>query len=242
MRVIKTTAPGVVVRTLTPAELYACVHYALGIRDHFDLKTIGCEFDHLMKYVTPGYNALIDEGVFDIDDETGIPVLAISAEPDVISFIDALSTAQEVLIIVVKLGKKSFKMHYVFNDRSWAFFWKAKGDPNAKTDKSQDKWFIAAGTSIATPWLTFDNLTLNARSNVAPNRKLTIQMAWVDVLDHTHVLHKTALTSKRTGWYEESTPSDISLVNPADNSRQWPKTYVGDALLLKRIEFLLAVI
>ena len=106
MRVIKTTAPGVVVRTLTPAELYACVHYALGIRDHFDLKTIGCEFDHLMKYVTPGYNALIDEGVFDIDDETGTPILAISAEPDVISFIDALSTAQEVLTIVVKLGTK----------------------------------------------------------------------------------------------------------------------------------------
>ena len=242
MRVIRETAPGVVLRALTPVEMYASVHYALGLRDNFDLKSISCDLDNMVRCVTAGYNALIDERVFDIDDETGTPVLSISAEPDMISFIDALSTAEVILTIVVKLGKRSFRMHYVWNNRSWAFFWKAKGDPNAKTDKSQDRWFVAAGTSMCTPWLTFDNLTHNARSNAAPDRKLTIQMAWVDAVDHTRVLRQTAITSKEEGWYKESRPAYPELIDLSDNPREWPKTYVGDAQFLQRIQYLLAVI
>lgn len=239
MHVISPARFGMSVRNLTPAEMYACVHYALGERPDFDLSSIGCNAEAVNKYATSGYNALIDQGAFELDEELGLPVIALTGVNDLIDFASALSTASEVLTMRIKLSKSSFLMYYVHNDVSWAFFWKKKGNPNAKADKTQEQWFVSAGPMISTPSLTWLDLTGNARKNVRDGRKLTISFNWLDVTDHDNIMRTTTFTTDKHGWYVEDAPMGPGLVPDDDEGEGWPRSYGCDYLLAQRVEALL---
>lgn len=224
MHVIKQISAGVIARGMTPAELYACIVYAIQTRPSFNVRALGCDPAAIERYAIAGYNNLIAQGAFMIDDD-GYPSITMNA-PDIVNFVSALRATKSVLVMMVSSGKKSFPMYYFHSDISWAFVWR----------NNREEWVVVAGVLAANPpentWYRLVRKTLDTKATA----KVGFKLSWFTPEGES--LYHTVISAERGHDFTEPEP-ESSIIRGVQST--WPAVYMGSLQLMDRMEFLLEV-
>lgn len=223
MQVKKKLKSGLIARELSTAEFYACVDYAVSNGRQYPLETMSLKRETVEQYSVPGYNALLDAGVFEIDDE-GYPALTTNVV-DMTDLILALDGMQSLLTIRLALGKHSLTFYYVHSDNEWAIMWK------------QDKtaWNMVAGTYTTPPAITLIELAAGTLTQ-ADRAHVAVRYSFYNMAGQQVAI--TEIASTRRDGFVEQRPAYPALADGVDD---WPQFYRGLGSMLMRATDILKV-
>lgn len=225
MQVKKRLDTGLTARELTAAEFFACVDYAVSNGRQYPLDEIGLKPDAVEQHSVPGYNALLDAGVFEIDEE-GYPSLTVNV-PDMTDFILALDGMESLLSIRLALGKRSLMFYYFHTDSEWAIIWRS----------GKTAWDVVAGTYTTPPAPTIVELASSTLMQ-APATHVGVRFSFYSMTGD--LLASTEIVSAKDIGFIEQKPSAPALASDVEDD-DWPQIYSGLGSMIARAASILKV-
>lgn len=210
MQLRKTLASGLNVNELTAAEFYACIDYATMGGGTYPLQTLGISTADVNNYAVSGYNSLIDEKAFHIN-QNGYPELTASV-PDITNLLFSLDEMKCIVTMRVSLGKQSITFYYLHGSDSWCILWRKK-----------TSWFLVTANAPVTPSTTILELTNTVLSQLG-NQRIAIHLTWIAPNDQP--IMATAFISTKDSDFVERQPQS----NLLGAGHAWPEHYLLGSL------------
>lgn len=208
-------------------EFAACLNYVTCNKDSFpyNIMPIIRQPVRLDDKTISGYNSLIKNGVFSINNE-GYPVLSTKI-PTITDFITCLDTLNTIVTVKLIIGKRFITFFYIRGTSFWTLFWR----------NSADSIMVASASNMVDVGTILLEIIKPQFNNLGGEHK-TLKICYYD--DYGEVKAETAIETDdntRRIRMVENKPNMDSFITVGES---YPKQYYSMLSLHNRISQLLS--